>query len=90
MLPLAVVFGFGLNGTSSVLYAGVATLVPDGKRGRGYGMYYTIIDVAAALATAIYGLFADWSGLDWTFAAMALLTVAVVPLAFPLRARLNG
>lgn len=90
VLPLAVVFGFGLNGTSSVLYAAVATLVPDGKRGRGYGMYYTIIDVAAALATAAYGLFADWSGLDWTFAVMALLTLAVVPLALPLRSRLSG
>jgi FSR family fosmidomycin resistance protein-like MFS transporter len=90
VLPLAVVFGFGLNGTSSVLYAAVASLVPDGKRGRGYGVYYTVIDVAAALATAAYGLFADWTGLDWTFAAMALLTLAVVPLAIPLRARLRG
>jgi MFS family permease len=90
ILVLAVVFGFGLNGTSSVLYAAVASLVPDGKRGRGYGLYYTVIDVAAALATGLYGLYADWSGLDWTFALMALLTLAVVPLAFPLRARLNG
>lgn len=89
VLPLAVVFGFGLNGTSSVLYAAVASLVPDGKRGRGYGLYYTVIDVAAALATAAYGLLADFSGLDWTFAAMALLTLAVVPMALPLRARLR-
>jgi MFS family permease len=90
VLPLAVVFGFGLNGTSSVLYAAVASLVPDGKRGRGYGIYYTVIDVGAALMTAVYGLYADWSGLDWTFAAMALLTLAVVPLAVPLRDRLRG
>jgi MFS transporter, FSR family, fosmidomycin resistance protein len=88
VLPLAVVFGFGLNGTSSVLYAAVATLVPDGKRGRGYGLYYTVIDVAAALMTAAYGLYADWSGLDMTFAIMAVLTLAVVPLSIPLRARL--
>jgi len=88
VLPLAVVFGFGLNGTSSVLYAAVAMLVPDGKRGRGYGLYYTVIDVAAALATAAYGVLADWSGLDWTFAVMALLTLAVVPMALPLRSRL--
>jgi MFS family permease len=88
VLPLALVFGFGLNGTSSVLYAAVATLVPDGKRGRGYGLYYTVIDVAAALMTAAYGLYADWSGLDWTFAVMALLTLAVVPLSIPLRSRL--
>lgn len=88
LIPLAVVFGFGLNGTSSVLYAAVATLVPDGKRGRGYGLYYTVIDVAAALMTAAYGLYADWSGLDITFAVMALLTLAVVPLSIPLRSRL--
>jgi MFS family permease len=87
-IPLAAVFGFGLNGTSSVLYAAVASLVPDGKRGRGYGLYYTVIDVAAAIATFIYGLLADWSSLDWTFAVMALLTLAVVPLAIPLRSRL--
>ena len=88
LLPLAAIFGFGLNGTSSVLYAAVASLVPDGKRGRGYGLYYTVIDVAAAIMTAVYGLYADWSGLDWTFAIMALLTVAVIPLAMPLRSRL--
>ncbi|MCC7370569.1 MAG: MFS transporter [Chloroflexi bacterium] len=89
LLPLAVVFGFGLNGTSSVLYAAVASLVPDGKRGRGYGLYYTVIDVAAAIMTALYGYYADWSGLDWTFALMALLTFAVIPLAIPLRSRLS-
>ena len=88
LIPLAVVFGFGLNGTSSVLYAAVASLIPDGKRGRGYGLYYTVIDVAAALMTAAYGVYADWSGLDITFAVMALLTLAVVPLSLPLRARL--
>ena len=89
-IGLAVVFGFGLNGTSSVLYAAVASLVPDGKRGRGYGLYYTVIDVAAAIATFLYGLLADWSGLEWTFAVMALLTLAVVPLVLPLRSRLAG
>jgi FSR family fosmidomycin resistance protein-like MFS transporter len=88
ILVLAAIFGFGLNGTSSVLYAAVASLVPDGKRGRGYGLYYTVIDVAAAIMTAVYGLYADWSGLDWTFAVMALLTLAVIPLALPLRSRL--
>ena len=87
-IGLALVFGFGLNGTSSVLYAAVATLVPDGKRGRGYGLYYTVIDVGASLATVAYGVLADWSGLTLAFALMAALTLAVVPLAAPLRTRL--
>ena len=88
LIPLALVFGFGLNGTSSVLYAAVASLVPDGKRGRGYGLYYTVIDVAAALMTVAYGVYADWSGLDITFVVMAVLTLAVIPLSIPLRSRL--
>jgi FSR family fosmidomycin resistance protein-like MFS transporter len=87
-LGLAVVFGFGLNGTSSVLYAAVAALVPEGRRGRGYGLYYTAIDIAAAVATLGYGLLADHLGLGWTFWLMAALTVAIVPLAAPIRRRL--
>jgi MFS family permease len=85
---LAAIFGFGLNGTSSVLYAAVAGLVPEGKRGGGYGFYYTATLLAAALAPLGYGLVADTSGLWWSFALMVGLTCAVVPLAFPLRRHL--
>jgi MFS transporter, FSR family, fosmidomycin resistance protein len=89
-LVLAVVFGFALNGTSSVLYAAVAALVPEGKRGRGYGLYYTGTQSAAALAPLAYGVVADHVGLSWTFLLMAGLTVLVVPLATPIRQRLVG
>ncbi|MFN8524963.1 MAG: MFS transporter [Chloroflexota bacterium] len=90
LLAVAVVFGFGLNGTSSVLYAAVAQLVPSGKRGRGYGLYYTVIDVAAAAAPVAYGVVADRYDLAVTFGLMALLTFAVVPLAAPMRRYLVG
>ena len=40
-IGLALVLGFGLNGTSSVLYAAVATFVPHTRHGAGYGIYYT-------------------------------------------------
>jgi MFS transporter, FSR family, fosmidomycin resistance protein len=89
-LGLALVFGFGLNGTSSVLYAAVAALVPEGKRGRGYGMYYTAVDMAGAFAALAYGLVADRFGLDGTFALMAGLTLAIIPIAAPIRERLRG
>ena len=88
-LGLALVFGFGLNGTSSVLYAAVAALVPEGKRGRGYGIYYTGVELAA-FAPLGYGLVADRVGLDPTFALMGALTLAILPLAVPLRRRLHG
>lgn len=89
-LVLAVIFGFALNGTSSVLYAAVAAFVPEGKRGRGYGLYYTGTQTAAAVAPLAYGVVADQLGLIWTLSAMAALTLLVVPLATPIRRRLTG
>ncbi|MDQ6673740.1 MAG: MFS transporter [Chloroflexota bacterium] len=89
-LGLAVIFGFALNGTSSVLYAAVATFVPEARRGRGYGLYYTGTQSAAAIAPLAYGFVADRLGLDWTFFVMAGLTALVVPLALPIRRRLAG
>lgn len=85
---LAAILGFGLNGTSSVLYAAVAALVPDGKRGSGYGIYYTGTQLAASGAALGYGIVADHLGLEWTFLAMAALTLAIVPLAAPIRRHL--
>jgi MFS transporter, FSR family, fosmidomycin resistance protein len=82
---LAAILGFGLNGTSSVLYAAVAALVPDGKRGSGYGIYYTGTQLAASGAALAYGIVADHFGLQWTFLAMAALTLGIVPLAAPIR-----
>jgi MFS family permease len=89
-LVLAIIFGFALNGTSSVLYAAVAAFVPEGKRGRGYGLYYTGTQTAAAVAPLAYGVVADQLGLIWTVSVMAALTVLVVPLATPIRRRLAG
>lgn len=87
-IGLALVLGFGLNGTSSVLYAAVATFVPHTRHGAGYGIYYTTTQCAAAVAALAYGLLADHVGLDRTIAAMAVLTFAVVPLATPIRRQL--
>ncbi|MCC6174552.1 MAG: MFS transporter [Chloroflexi bacterium] len=85
---LAVVFGFALNGTSSVFYAAVAGFAPDGRRGRAYGLYYTGTQGAAAVAPLAYGLLADWRGLDPAIAAISVVTVLIVPLAVPIRRRL--
>jgi MFS family permease len=89
-LGLAVIFGFALNGTSSVLYAAVAAFLPEGKGGRGYGLYYTATQSAAAIAPLAYGFVADQLGLSWTFLLMATVTALVVPLALPIRRRLSG
>jgi len=87
-IGLAVIFGFALNGTSSVLYAAVAGFVPEARRGRGYGLYYTGTQSAAAVAPLGYGFVADQFGLSWTFLVMATFTALVVPLALTIRRRL--
>ena len=85
LAPLALVFGFALNGTSSVLYAATAGLIEPERRARGYGLYYTGVLAASALAPAIFGVAADLLGLTTAFALLAVVVLTVVPLSAPLR-----
>ncbi|MDP2858684.1 MAG: MFS transporter [Bacillota bacterium] len=85
MLPLAVLFGFALNGTSSVLYAAVAGFVGPERRARAYGLYYTAAISASALSPVLYGWFGDRVGLVPAYAAGALATLLVLPLSAAVR-----
>ena len=85
LFVLAGVFGFFLNGTSSVLYAAVAELVDISRHARGYALYYTATLVASAIAPVVYGAIADQIGLNLTFGLMAATAAATVPLALLLR-----
>ncbi len=76
LLPL----GFVLNGTSSVLYASVASLVETGKRARGYGLYYTTSQLASAAAPLVYGALADRAGLATALITLAAATATIAPL----------
>ena len=81
LLPLLFCLGFFLNGTSSVLLDGVADLFDSSKRSRGYGLYFTIYLGAGAISPSLYGLVGDAMGLQSVFIAMALVSLAIVPLA---------
>jgi MFS transporter, FSR family, fosmidomycin resistance protein len=85
LLPL----GFMLNGTSSVLYASVASLIHASRRARGYGLYYTCSQVSSAASPLLYGLVADWFGLTTAIVALAIATAAIVPLALLVGPRLR-
>lgn len=82
LLPL----GIALNGTSSVLYASVADLVAPARRARAYGLYYTLIVGASAVAPLAYGALGDAVGI----LATLLVTSAVVLLTIPLCLVLRG
>ena len=89
VLPLAVLIGIGLNGTSSVLYATVATFVPPARRARFYGFFYTTNEVGSVAAPLAYGLAADALGLNAAMIAMGMATAAILPVSLTLRSSLR-
>ena len=89
MAPLMVLIGIGLNGTSSVLYATVATLVPPGRRARFYGFFYTTNEVGTVAAPLAYGLVADIFSLNTTMIVMGVATAAILPASLTLRRHLR-
>jgi MFS transporter, FSR family, fosmidomycin resistance protein len=82
LLPL---IGVALNGTSSVLYGSVPTLVAPEKRARAFGIFYTGTIGAGASAPILYGVVGDLIGVSATLATMAAVVLVTVPLALALR-----
>ena len=85
MLPLMIALGFGLNGTSSILYAPVAEYVPPTRRARYYGFYYTTNEIGTIIAPIAYGIIADYFGLNVTMTVMGIVTAAILPASLTLR-----
>ena len=89
ILPLAALIGIGLNGTSSVLYATVATFVPAGRRARFYGFFYTTNEIGSVAAPLAYGAAADALSLNAAMIAMGAATAAILPASLTLRRSLR-
>ena len=89
MAPLMVLIGIGLNGTSSVLYATVANLVPPTRRARFYGFFYTTNEIGTVAAPLAYGLVADIFSLSTTMIVMGVATAAILPASLTLRRHLR-
>ena len=83
--PLMVALGLGLNGNSSVLYAGVAEMVPPHRRARLYGVFYTTNEAGAVLAPLLFGRIADVLRLRTAVVGIAVMTAAILPLSLGLR-----
>ncbi len=76
-LPL---FGFVLNGTSSVLYIGLVPTFAQARRSRGYALYYTLNFIAAAAAPFLFGLAGDTFGLNAVFYLAGAAMLVVLPV----------
>jgi MFS family permease len=88
-LLLLPVIGVALNGTSSVLYGSVPTLVEPARRTQAFGIFYTGTIGSGALAPAIYGLLGDSFGIQTALIVVASTALATLPLAAALRPALG-
>ena len=86
---LVLVLGFGLNGTSSILYAAVAKFAPSERRASTYGYYYTVTE-ASAIAPVLYGRIADLTNLRVTMMVMAAATALILPASLLVRRHLTS
>ena len=78
-------FGFVLNGTSSVIYIGLAPTFTREQRSRGYALYYTTNFFSTALSPFLFGLVGDAFGLGAIFFSAGLVMAAGLPLVYFMR-----
>ena len=84
MLAILPLLGIVLNGTSSVLYATVPELAPNGDIGHGFALFYTGVIGAGGLAPIAYGVIADHSNRTVGIMAAALTAAFTIPLILAL------
>lgn len=84
------VLGAALNGTSSVLYGTVGDFVNPQRISRAFGLFYTFVIAAAALAPPLMGRASDLLGLDGSIRLMGWIALGTVPMAFVLARQKAG
>ena len=82
LLPL---IGVALNGTSSVLYGSVPSLVVPQWRARALSIFYTGTIGSGAIAPALYGVVGDAFGVWKALTLVAVMVLLTLPLAALLR-----
>jgi MFS family permease len=76
------VLGAALNGTSSVLYGTVADFVSPHRIARAFGLFYTFVIAAAAVAPPLMGRVSDSLGVDDSIRLIGWIALSTVPMAF--------
>ena len=82
LLPL---IGIALNGTSSVLYGSVPSLVAANWRTRALSIFYTGTIGSGAIAPTLYGAVGDAFGVFKALTLVAIMVLLTLPLAALLR-----
>jgi len=84
ILPFLPILGIALNGTSSVLYGTIADFVSPSRTPRAFGLFYTVIITAAAIAPPIFGMLSDTRGINFTVVVLGVTAFTTLPLALML------
>ena len=79
-IPLALILGVTLNGSSSVLYSLVASFFQLEDRTRGYALFYTIYLLSGAVGPVLYGRLGDVLGLYAIFISLSVATFFTIPV----------
>jgi MFS family permease len=86
LLPMFLLgFGFVVNGTSSVMYIGLADTLAAQRQSVGYSIYYTISFASAAFSPLGFGVLADHYGVPTVYSGIAVMTLLIFPLLYCLR-----
>ncbi len=64
-----------------MLYVSVADLVEHESHSRGFGLFYTFLTGAGAVAPAVYGVVSDFTGVPVTLGIIAAMVLTTIPLA---------
>lgn len=81
--PLFAIYGVYYAMSQGALRAMVADLVPDVRRGMGYGLFHMVVGIAAVPASLVMGLLWKAAGVKYAFsfgAALALLAAVLLLL----------
>lgn len=78
LLPL---IGAALNGTSSVLYGSVVDFVHPQRQARAFGIFYTVVIGAGAIAPPVFGVVSDFASIETAMIAVAIPPLIAIPLA---------
>jgi MFS transporter, FSR family, fosmidomycin resistance protein len=84
-MVLLPIIGVALNGTSSVLYGSVPSLVAPERRARAFSVFYTGTIGSGAVAPAIYGVVGDSLGVTNALIAVAGVVLLTLPLSLVLK-----
>lgn len=95
VLPLSYIYlflpilGVALNGTSSVLYATVVDFVDTNRVARAFGLFYTFVIAAAAVAPPIMGRISDILGVHGSLKMIGLIALSTLPMAVVLSRQMS-